>query len=144
MNDIIEMLMKQLEEKEGKLKGIKHEMLVINESLEEAVRVETAKINLVLKNSVVPIINMIHDRNLNIVGIKDTECIGGEAVYTVASSYGDYKIKILARDGTVVNSAEYIDNDGGESLKSFYDEVDRLIRFDIIPYCEENKYKYIK
>lgn len=140
MNDTIKNLIKQKQKQEDELRRIKYEINNTDGCLNEAIFKETELMNEVLKNNLIDIINMIHKRNLKCSSVENAETIWHDTVYRVSD--GCYFADIIAKNGTIEMDLSRIDNDGGG--KGLYGIVDSLIKFDIIPYCEKHKEKYIE
>lgn len=139
MNEIILSLKAKKEVKENELKRINCDLYQINQSLNQELYKETRLFDKILKNNLVDIINMIHKRNLKCSAVSCTETIYGNAIYRISD--GNYNIDIKAENGTVVTDLTNIDNDGGGT--KLYKNVEILLQFDIIPYCENKKIEYI-
>lgn len=138
MNNTIELLLKQQKEQEEQLKKLQFEMNNTKDCLHKEMFKETQLYNEVLKNNLIDIIQMIHKRGLKCSSVSNAETIWHDTVYKISD--GTYFVNVLAKNGTIATNLDGIDNDG--CGKSLYEKVETLIRFDIIPYCEQNKLKY--
>lgn len=139
MNKTIEMLIQQKNEQEEIIKQMNFELSQILDSLRSELVKETILLNKVLKNNLMDIINMIHKRKLLCSSVKNAETIWNDAIYQVSD--GCYFANVIAKDGTIKMDLTNIDNDGGG--ENLYKTVDNLIQFDILPFCEQEKVKYI-
>lgn len=139
MNDVIEVLLKEKEDQERKLATLNYKIRNLEECISKEMFKETQLLNKVLKYNIVDIIEMIHKRKLKCAAIRNAETIWGDTVYKVSD--GTYFANIIAKDGTIVMDLSDIDNDGGGQC--LYNSVKILINNDIIPYCRQNKEKYI-
>lgn len=138
MNSIIRTLSESKAIQEEKMKEIQFELSTLENSLHDEIYKETRMLNKVLKHSLIEIINMIHKRGLKCSDVSNAETIWHDTVYTVSD--GNYHAKIVAKNGNIAMDLTNTGNDGGG--KSLYKEVQNLLDYDIIPFCEKEKTKY--
>lgn len=140
MNDIIKNLTLQKYEQKAKLERAQSLFNNTEKCLNNAIFEETELMNQVLKNNLIDIIQMIHKRNLKCSEVRYAETIWNDTLYRVSDGF--YFADIIAKDGTIVMDLSHVNNDGGG--EKLYKQVEELICYDIIPYCERNKEKYME
>ena len=139
MNSIIRKLQESKLKQEENVREAEHELLIIERGLRDEICKETKLLNDVLKYNMIEIINYIHKRGLKCSSIKNAETIWNDTVYRVSD--GNYFADIMAKDGEIVMDLTNIDNDGGG--KMLYEIVKKVIEYDISPFCDKEKARYI-
>ncbi|GEM_PF-6656991 len=139
MNSIIRELQKSKLKQEEKVKMCEYELAVVKKGLIEEIHKETELLNKVLKYNMIEIINYIHKRGLKCSSIQNAETIWHDTVYRVSDDF--YFADIIAKDGEIAMDLTHINNGGAGT--GLYKIVKNLIDYDISPFCEKEKVKYI-
>ena len=139
MNTVITTLIKSKDAQERTVKQAEYELKAIEDNLNNELNKETRLLDQVLKHNLIEIINMIHKRGLKCFSVNNAETIWDDTIYKVSD--GNYFANIIAKDGKIVKDLSNINNDGGG--KRLYEKVEDLLIFDIIPFCEKEKIKYL-
>lgn len=126
MNDAITVL-KNLKEQKSR------EMRKLEADLETLINQETHKLKKVMEDNPLDIIKFIEGYGLKCYAFKKDH-------YFITDKCYDAKIQVSQGDIVIDDDDFYKYNDGGG--EELYIKVKKLIKYDILPYCEKKKENY--
>lgn len=126
MNDAIKVLKESKEQKSRELRKLEAD-------LETLINRETHKLRKVMEDNPLDIIKFIEGCGLKCYAFKKDH-------YFITNKCYDVKIQVSQGDIVIDDDDFYKHNDGGG--EELYIKVKKLIKYDILPYCEKKKENY--